>query len=133
MKRIITIMTLAGIFLFGGISHAQVQQQRTQQRTQQNQEKFQSINKSNVPDKVKQAVNKDFKNSEIDEAYVNNNKIYKLKLKAKQNQTNNRNQMNERTQMNERNQNQYNNNNNQTVYYNEEGNRVNINENGTPF
>lgn len=126
MKRMTTIISLAGILLFGGISHAQVQQ-RTQQRTQQNQEEFQSIDKSNVPDKVQQAVNKQFKNSEIDKAYVNNDKIYKLELKAKQNE------MNEQSEMAEHNQNQYNNRNNETVYYNENGERVNINETDTSF
>ncbi len=116
MKRMITIMMLVGTFLIGGISHAQVQQ-----RTQQNQEEFQSIRESEIPDKVKQAVNEQFKNSEIDEAFVNNNKIYKLKLKSKQNL------FDEQNQMEEHNQNK--NVENQIVYYKEDGTRVNLDEN----
>lgn len=122
MKRMITIMTFVGIFLIGGISHAQVQQ-----GTQQNQEEFQSIRENDIPDEVKQAVDEQFKNSEIDEAFVNSNKIYKLKLKSKQNQTEEQNLANEQNQMEERNQNK--NVGSQIVYYKEDGTRVSLNEN----
>lgn len=114
MKRIIMMTAFAVIFSFSGILHAQDRKDQKQNiHNQKEQQDFKSIDKDDIPDKVKEAFKKQFEQSEIDKAYLNDDDdVYKLELK---NENRNENQT-ENIAKKEK----------ETVFYKKDGTRVNI-------
>lgn len=82
MKRLVMTVALATMFLTFGTFNANAQVPQEPETTMQQQEEFTSIKNNELPDKVKEAVKKDYNVENIETAYVNTDKSkYKMDLK----------------------------------------------------